>query len=282
MKNLASLILLATLLLAPLRAGSKEEMIRLQTDVITTQNQVRLLQKSVDENGAITKTLLDQLLEKITKIGRQVEDMKGWMDEQQRSGDENVEDMVGLLRSLATKIDDQNLKIAGLTKRLDALQISLEEMRSRRPQAETGPDGNPLPLPPDQWYSLAYNDYIQGNYELAIQGFLDYLANYKDTELADNSQYYIGDCYFNQGKFKDAIEAFAQVTSLFPKGERAPAAYLKSGLAHLNLSENEPAVADFKNVIIKYPDSPEASIAGQQLQILGVELPTPKTKKRQP
>ena len=282
MRHFAFLSLLAILLTVPAAAGSKEEMIRLQTDVVTTQNQVRLLQKSVDENGAITKTLLDQLLEKVSKTGRLVEDMKARVDDQQRSGDENVEDLVGIIRGLATKIDDQNLKIAGLLKRMDALQTTLDEMRSRRPQAETGPDGNPLPLPPDQLYSLAYNDYIQGNYELAIQGFLDYLANYKDTELADNSQYYIGDCYFNQGKFKDAIEAFSQVTSLFPKGERAPAAFLKSGLAHLNLTENEAAIADFKNVIVKYPDSPEASIAGQQLQILGVELPASKPRKRQP
>jgi tol-pal system protein YbgF len=261
------------------QAGTKEEYIRLQSDIVDVQNQIRLLQKSVDENGAVTKTLLTQILDLMTRTNRLAEDLKTVQSDRARANDENVEDLVNEIRSLAAKVDDQNLKIAALTKKLEATEASLEDMKSRRPKAETGPDGKPMPLPPDQLYSLAYNDYIQGNYELAIQGFLDYLANYKDSELADNAQYYIGDCYFNQGKFQDAVDAFAQVVNLFPKGDKSPAALLKSGLAFLNLSNNTAAVEQFKNVIVKYPDSPEANIAVQQLQILGVEPPV-KPKKR--
>ena len=44
----------------------KEEIIRLQSDIVAAQNQIRLLQKSIDENGAITKTLLNQLLDLIS------------------------------------------------------------------------------------------------------------------------------------------------------------------------------------------------------------------------
>lgn len=268
------------LLAGGLWAGTKEEYIRLQSDIVDVQNQIRLLQKSVDENGAVTKTLLSQILDLMTKTNRLAEDIKALQSEQARSGDENIEDLVNGIRTLSAKIDEQNTRIATLAKKLDSTEASLEDMKSRRPKPETGPDGKPLPLPADSLYSLAYNDYIQGNYELAIQGFLDYLGNYKDSELADNAQYYIGDCYFNQGKYQDAVGAFAQVVSLFPKGDKSPAALLKSGLAYLNLSDNNSAVEQFKNVILKYPDSPEANIAVQQLQILGVEPPV-KTKKRQ-
>ena len=261
-------------------AGTKEEYIRLQSDIVDVQNQIRLLQKSVDENGAVTKTLLNQILDLMTRTNRLAEDIKTLQAEQARTGDENIEDLVNGIRTLSAKIDEQNTRIATLTKKLESTEASLEDMKSRRPKQETGPDGKPLPLPADQLYSLAYNDYIQGNYELAIQGFLDYLGNYKDSELADNAQYYIGDCYFNQGKYQDAVGAFAQVASLFPKGDKSPAALLKSGLAYLNLSDNNSAIEQFKNVILKYPDSPEANIAVQQLQILGVEPPV-KTKKRQ-
>jgi len=251
--------------------GTKEELIRLQSDVVAVQNQVRLMQKSVDENGAVMKMLLNQLLDLASKTQRQVDNVKAYQDEQTRSGDENIEDVVNEIRSLASKIDELNTKISNLDRKVDSTQYALEDMKSRRPTAEKGPNGKPMPLPPDQLYSLAYNDYIMGNYELAIQGFLDYLALYKDTEFADNAQYYIGDCYFNQNKFQDAVEAFSQVTSLFAKGDKAPAALLKSGLAYLSMQENDSAVTQFKTVIKNYPNSPEANIATQQLQILGVE-----------
>ncbi len=269
-----SLILVIILILsAPVWAGTKEEIIRLQSDVVAVQNQIRLLQKSIDENGGITKTLLNQLLDMITKTQQQVNDIKSSQDDQARSRDENIEDVVNEIRNLAAKVEDLSVKLATVTKKVDATQQALQDMVSRRPTPETGPDGKPLPLPPDKLYSLAYNDYIQGNYELAIQGFLDFLALYKDSELADNAQYYIGDCYFNQGNYEDAIKAFAQVSTLFSKGDKAPAALLKSGLAYLNMKDNQSAVNQFQEVINKYPDSPEANIATQQLQILGVEPP---------
>lgn len=269
-----SLILVIVLILsAPVWAGTKEEIIRLQSDVVAVQNQIRLLQKSIDENGGITKTLLNQLLEMITKTQQQVNDIKSNQDDQARSRDENIEDVVNEIRNLAAKVEDLSGRLAAVTKKVDATQQALQDMVSRRPTPETGPDGKPLPLPPDKLYSLAYNDYIQGNYELAIQGFLDFLALYKDSELADNAQYYIGDCYFNQGNYEDAIKAFAQVSTLFSKGDKAPAAMLKSGLAYLNMKDNQSAIKQFQEVINKYPDSPEANIATQQLQILGVEPP---------
>ena len=250
-------------------AGTKEEIIRLQSDVVAVQNQIRLLQKSLDENGAVSKTLLNQILELVNANSRQLVLLKNHQDEQSQSGDENIEDIVNEIRNLGAQVEDLSLKVNALTQKIDSTQMSLDEMQSRRPTADKGPDGQPMPLPPDQLYSLAYNDYIMGNYELAIQGFLDYLALYKDTEFADNAQYYIGDCYFNQNQFQDAVEAFAQVTSLFSQGDKAPAAILKSGLAYINLENNDSALAQFRKVIKDYPNSPEANIARQQLQILG-------------
>lgn len=279
MKRCLSVALLLFLLSGLAAAGTKEEYIRLQNDIMTVQNQIRMLQKSVDESGAISKTLMEQLINQMGAITRIVDQLNSRQEEQSRAGDENIEDLINTIRALASKIDDQSVKITNLTRSLEATQTSLEEMKSRRPKAETMPDGKLLPLPADQLYSLAYNDYIQGNFELAVQGFLEFLANYKESELADNAQYYIGDCYFNQGHHTDAVEAFNQVISLFPKGDKAPAAMLKSGLAHLSLNNNPAAVDAFKNVILKYPDSPEANIAMQQLQILNVDPPA-RPKKR--
>ena len=61
------LILLVTSLCSPLSilAGTKEEIIRLQSDVLQLQNQIRMLQKSIDDNGSVFRSLLEQLNDQV-------------------------------------------------------------------------------------------------------------------------------------------------------------------------------------------------------------------------
>lgn len=279
MKRIALLLVSLILTAAPAFAGTKEDMLRLQNDLVDVQNQVRSLQKSIDENGAISKTLLNQIIDQLSRTTRMVEDVKGTVDSQAKSGNDNVEDVLNEIRTLSAKVEDLSTRLSTLSRKVDTTVAALEDMKNRRPQAGTTPDGKPLPLPPDQLFQLAYSDYIQGNYELAIQGFQEYLGSYKDTEQSDNAQYYIGDCFFNQNKYKEAIAAFDKTVTDYPKGDKVPAALLKSGLASLNLKDTETAKQQFLSVFQKFPDSPEANIAHQQLQILGV-TPPPRSKRR--
>ena len=46
-------------------AGTKEEIIRLQSDILQLQNQIRLVKKGADESNAILKSLLEQLNDQI-------------------------------------------------------------------------------------------------------------------------------------------------------------------------------------------------------------------------
>ncbi|MEE8461416.1 MAG: hypothetical protein V3S50_04775, partial [Acidobacteriota bacterium] len=55
-----SLLLVLTGSLSWGLAGTEEEIIRLQNDVLQVQNQIRVLQKSVDDTTAILRSLLEQ------------------------------------------------------------------------------------------------------------------------------------------------------------------------------------------------------------------------------
>ena len=50
-----------------------------------------------------------------------------------------------------------------------------------------------------------------GQYDLAMQSFQDYLKYYSDTDRASNAQFYIGECYYSQKNYKDAISAYGNV-----------------------------------------------------------------------
>ncbi len=93
------------------------------------------------------------------------------------------------------------------------------------------------------------------------------MANYGKTELADNAQYWIGECYYAQKDYKQSIREFEKVEKNFPKGNKVPAAKLKKGLAYRELGNPEEASRELKEVASKYPESEEALLANEKLKL---------------
>ena len=65
-------VLASALLAGTVVAGTKEELIRLQSDVQQLTSQLQLLQKSMSENDAILKTLLEQLSDRVAALKRAI------------------------------------------------------------------------------------------------------------------------------------------------------------------------------------------------------------------
>ncbi len=251
-------------------AGNKEHFVKIESSLMTLQNQVQMLQNSVVKSGTTSETLLKQIIDTLSKITITLNEVVSSKEDQSKNINENFDEIAGDIADLNHKISNINARLSKVEHGLAEIKGLILSMKMHKPTEGTGVDGKPLPLSPDKLYAMAYNDYLQGNYELAIQGFLDYLSKYGDTEYADNAQYYIGDSLFNQKRYNDAIEAFNKVVTNYPNGDKAPAAILKSGLAYMELSDTKSAIEMFKKVVKKYPKSAEAKIALQQLEILGV------------
>lgn len=136
-------------------------------------------------------------------------------------------------------------------------------------QAEEDPQTPPSPLlSPQEVYNMAYSDYRKGNFELAIDGFKMYREQFPESPLADNSLYWIGECYFSQEKFEEAIEQFNELILNYPHGDKIPSAYLKKGISLIELGKKEEALSVFKLLISKYPLEEETKIAQQKIKEL--------------
>src|SRR2546425_7885470 len=57
-------------------------------------------------------------------------------------------------------------------------------------QVPPGPSANSQPSP-REFYVRAYEHFVVGQYDLAMQGFKDYIARYPQTDFTDNTQYWI-------------------------------------------------------------------------------------------
>ena len=60
-------------------------------------------------------------------------------------------------------------------------------------------------------YNSALSDMRGGNYDLAMQGFNDYLKWFGTNSIAPNAQFYIGTLHYQAKKFEQAVTDFDNV-----------------------------------------------------------------------
>ncbi|MEN8152644.1 MAG: tol-pal system protein YbgF [Acidobacteriota bacterium] len=150
--------------------------------------------------------------------------------------------------------------------------ITIPSAPSKDSQKISGDDSesnqNSVQSSPDSIYYTAYSDYIKKNYQLAIEGFRQFVNLYPDNVLADNSLYWIGECYYAKKDFNEAIKVFSDLIDKYSNGDKVPDALLKKGYALLEVGKSENGISVLKELISKYPLSEEAYLAKQKIKDL--------------
>ena len=247
------------------QAGTKEEIIRLQSDVLQLRNQMRLLQKSIEDENSFLKSLLEQLNDQVAKSNLTLETIAEGIQAQVADETTAVAQLRRDIQTLSVKWDDTNNRIATLHEKLQENQPRVSTLREIPVAGQGGV------IAPDQVYTAAYNDYLMGNYDLAIDGFQHFLATYRDSELSDNALYYMGVASQNQRQYERAILAFDQVINLYPKADKTPIAYYKKARVLQDLQRPLEAIETLKKLLTVFPDSQEAGLAREELQELGID-----------
>jgi tol-pal system protein YbgF len=117
-------------------------------------------------------------------------------------------------------------------------------------------------------YEIASRALEKKDYRAAIARFKDFLKKYPKSRLANNAQYWIGECHYALREFDKAIVEFDAVRRKYPQGEKVPAALLKQGFAFAELGEKVNARLILQELVEKYPQSQEAARAKTRLKAL--------------
>ena len=231
-------------------------------------------------------------MQKQSPSKQEVENLEASVGKQMDSLLKTEADMQVKLRELSSQIDelqakleDTNYRLSQLSQQIAATNQELKTFRAQPPAVDpTAPAQPPAagsaPVPPvpapgsgidpQSLYNSAYNDYLKGNYDLSMREFQEYLNNFPNTDLADNATYWIGENYYRQKRYRQAIEQFDAVLK-YPHSHKAASATLKKGYAQLELGERQPGISQLRQVIRRFPTSDEANLARQRLRELGVD-----------
>ncbi|MCH9648065.1 MAG: tol-pal system protein YbgF [Deltaproteobacteria bacterium] len=242
--------------------SSNQELLNLQSQVADLQRQVLVIQKQMPNREDVS-TLSDQIAQQREAIVRANADE-----------DVRIQSLTALVEQLKQQLDDDAYRLAQLSQQLAATNQELKAARTSAQvlgrsleSADTGSSGED----PETLYRAAYNDYLRGNYELAIQQFQEYISAFADTELADNAVYWLGECFYRQGKYRLAVGEFDNLINRYPKSDKTPSALLKKGYAYLELNERAQGILQLQHVIREFEGSDEANLSHQRLRELGVD-----------
>jgi tol-pal system protein YbgF len=261
--------------------GSKETVQILQ-ELDTLQQAVQNLQKTVDTQTAVLKTLVEQANDNVNSMKAVVTDLHGSLQQNLASSNAKFDAMTGQMQALSESLEEAKARLAKLSEQMAQLQnimTTLPAQANPTPGTAPGAPGAPAapgapPVPDaDSLYSQGLSYYNGGQWGLSIQAFQDYLKYYKDTDRASNAQFYIGECYYSQGDYNHAIEAYDLCSEKYPTGNKAAAAQLKKGFSLLSLDQKSAGVRELRSLIQRFPDSHEADLARQRLKKLGIAVP---------
>lgn len=271
MKRLLPIVSLAALLLLP-SCVSSGDLERLEDRLIDLQDEVQALKRQTSSKDEVER-LNAELAQKTEAILRSGADVSVKVN----AIEDRIENTQGAVEQTNYRIDRIVQQIAQNEREIEILKSMLRSTREpgTDPQIQEevviGGGQSPLADDPIQLYQSAYRDYQRGNWDLAVEGFKEFLSANPESDLADNAAYWIGESHYSQQQYREAIAQFDQVVTRYPDSDRIPVALLKKGLAYIELGQRAQGIVQLQYVVHEHPTSPEAALAREKLRSLGID-----------
>lgn len=163
------------------------------------------------------------------------------------------------LSRVEARLADAEGTLRGLRVSVAELSREVGQLAIRQPAWEPTPRGRPARSgSPDQLYAAALAQMRAGEHGQAVLDFLDFIAKFPAHPLAGHAQYWIGEAYYLQRDFRQALAEFQKLLPQHGKGPMAAEALLKIGLCYQAVHEPIQARAAWDRLIEEFPRSEAA------------------------
>jgi tol-pal system protein YbgF len=271
------------------------ELILLQQDVTSLLTGQKDLSDKLTQHDAVVKTLIGQSNDNVNKMAATMSSLQKSVQDVQANSGARLDTMSTQVQGLSDNLEEIKSRLGKLNQQLVDLQNSVQGLDAKistgsvpapATATPTSSTGSPRPagsspsssaLPPgapsaDTLYSNGLRDITSGKYDLARSEFEDYLKFYADTDLASNAQFYLGEIFYKQKQYVDAVAAYDKVLTNYPKSFKLGPARLRKGMALIELGQKTAGIRELREVVKRYPGSDEDRLARAKLKELGVSV----------
>ncbi len=252
-----------------------------------TKNKFGFYEKELEASSQPMRRYQADLGSRLDKLQLDVQNLTGRFEESKYFAEKTFGETKNLREGYQAKIDELDKRLAALNTALDNLEkkpAAGEAKTAGKPEGEnddpaavkneTGKgsgkkpekEAKPGASSVDEAYKKAYDLFVKGDIEGARGGFQKFLESHPKTKYAENAHYWLGECYFAEKKFDEAILEYDEVIKRFPKGNKVPDALLRQGMAFLEMKDTVNAKLILKEVIKRFPKSDQATRARQKLK----------------
>jgi tol-pal system protein YbgF len=292
---------LGGVLLSPQPASAvSKEIIELQQQISQVLQQQQDLRSAVDTSGATLKTLVQQSLDNVVQLKGEMGALQKTVQDVQANTGSSINSVTQTTQGLQDNLQDLQARVGKLSQQMTDVQGLLQSIDAKvsasapsaggaapsgSPNAPGGaagpgpsaggssaPSGMP-PISADTLYQNALRDFTGGKYDLSRQEFSDYIKNFPSNDLASNAQFYLGEIFYAQNDFKNAIPAYDNVLTNYPTSFKLASSLYQKAMSELELGEKAPGVRDLREVVRRFPGSDEARRASAKLREVGATAP---------
>ncbi len=212
--------------------------------------------------------------------GKQIETLRTELQALMAAMDEDLRQLNDQTMSLGNRVALLSDQVEQLRKRIENRKPqATSPSPARKSQKKTPPQPPPSSsdrkglFRPDTYkvevsYKAALRGYYDKKYDQAIGEFGEILTMAPRSDLADNAQYWIGECYYSLKNYRHALSEFQKVFA-HAKTNKADAAQFKIALCHRELGDRSQARTELRTLIRDYPKSEFLSKARSELKTLG-------------
>jgi tol-pal system protein YbgF len=240
-------------------------LLQLQVDVISLAKKVDQVQAAVDQNNAVTKGLVEKMYDQVSALSNAVAKISQTVDGLKSQNDASTKELRTIVTGLNSTVNDLAENMSSVRAQINSLS---QQMSAPKAQAET------LASPADLWRS-ANLDYVSGDYKLTVDDLQDFLSKYPTDPRVPDAHLLMGEAFFNQKKFDQALPEYDIVLQKYPDSDKTRAALLKKGLALKEANQTQQAQSTLREVVQKFPNTSEAIAASEALKGLA-QPPAPR------
>ncbi|MDP2798390.1 MAG: tol-pal system protein YbgF [Deltaproteobacteria bacterium] len=220
----------------------KMELMRLQDRIERQENRWQELTGRSEAEDKVLAEKMQKLSDQINSLQARIADLEKNVSHEDKTAGKEV------------KSDTPVADAPGRTVTKQAIAVEKPKIKVRKSAKED--------------YDEAYKLYKESAYRQAIEKFRTFLKEYPDSDLAGNAGYWLGECYYQQERYEEAILEYEKVVREH-KGPKVPAALLKQGLAFHHLGDTKTARFLMEKLLEEYPKSEQAEAARANLKKWG-------------
>ena len=222
-----------------------EQRAALRERIASVDQKIEELNAASRRSGADVAVNQDKMLDELTRLRGQLEEIAHRLD--------------GVERSVAQQKTDTDARFAALKG-----AGALEEYEARR-KAEQ------LKRPSDkgEFMTLAQQQERSGDRGVARQLYEEFVKRWPTDPLSADAHFRLGELWFGDKRYREAILEYGKVAQDFPRSDKAPDALFRTGESMLALDLRPDAKSLFEEVQRRYPGTTAARRAKQRLADLG-------------